>query len=84
VRLGFLIDSERAHAFRDEAEDFILTPATQLILTALPPCGKVQRRPTVKAGITIFTSVAEVLVIAIALLYAVLFAPFWLNGDSSN
>ena len=81
VRLGFLIDSARARAFRDVAEDFMLAPATLPTPPALPPCGKVQRKPTIKAGITIFTSVAEVLVIAIALLYAAIFAPFWVKGD---
>lgn len=90
VRLGFLIDSDRARSFRDAAEDFILSPQiktsqaeTLPALVETAPCCNLQRRNPLQAGITAFTSVAEVFVIAIALFYLVVFAPFWVHSSRS-
>jgi hypothetical protein len=87
VRLGFLIDSDQARAFRDAAEDFILSPQTeaeQVPLPALDPHCKMQHRSPIATGISIFTGVAEVLVIAIALSYAVILAPFWVGSGANE
>ncbi|MBD1860021.1 MULTISPECIES: hypothetical protein [Leptolyngbya] len=83
VRLGFLIDSDRARAFRDAAEDFILSPQTEpepVPLIAPDTRCNVQQRRSLQAGIAIFTGVAEVFVIVIAFSYAVILAPFWVGG----
>ncbi len=87
VRLGFLMDSDRARAFRDAAEDFILSPPAapdQVPLPALDPRCKMQRRSPIATGIGIFTGVAEVLVIAIAFFYAVILSPFWVGGNANE
>lgn len=86
VRLGFLIDSDRARSFRDAAEDFILTPQPEpksVTLTDSVMRCKVQQRHPLQIGIAVFTGVAEVFLIAIALFYAVMLAPFWVQGQRS-
>lgn len=80
VRLGFLIDSDRARSFRDAAEDFIiLAPPAEPSPVEAPLCCNVRRKHPVEIGFSAFTGIAEVLVIAIAFFYAVILTPFWVH-----